>query len=486
MTRILIAAFDGLLPQQVSPDLTPTIFRLTESGVTFTRHHAVYPTVTRVNSAAMVTGCYSGKHGIPANYAVFRDHDPNAAIQVLRPELDALASNPDTPVLFVPTVGELLAEQGLTHVSIVGGSSGNAYVHFPLAGRIGNGGVIHPEFSLPEDLGVADKAALGPWPGSTVPGIERVTRVADSACKFVIPEINPDLLFVWFPEPDGANHAYGVGSAQSNRGLSEADQALARILNTLDENGDRPDVLVISDHGYSTISNTVDVSSELQSAGFETGRGEGSVIVGNNGGSVLLDYPGADENGMEKLSAWMLEQPWAGSVFSTEEIALAMGMLPVESAMMLGRRAPQFAASMAWNDSVRQNDLVGTAWNGGHSPIGAGLHGSASPHELRNTLIGSGPSFKAGVSSSIPSGNVDLTPTVLALLDQSVPPHMDGRVLTEALVGGPDQSEIEVGSHEVRGSQLRPKTREGNPARMVAKQVSVNGSLYLESAGTTT
>ena len=120
MTRVLIAAFDGLLPQQVTAQLTPTIHRLATEGVRFTRHHAVYPTVTRANSASMVTGCYPGKHGIPANLAVFPDCDPNAAMNVLQPELDAMKANPGTPVLFVPTIGELLAEKGMTHVSIVG------------------------------------------------------------------------------------------------------------------------------------------------------------------------------------------------------------------------------------------------------------------------------------------------------------------------------------------------------------------------------
>jgi predicted AlkP superfamily pyrophosphatase or phosphodiesterase len=52
--RVLIAAFDGLQPSQVRPGLTPTIHRLARDGVTFARHHAVFPTVTRVNASSMV------------------------------------------------------------------------------------------------------------------------------------------------------------------------------------------------------------------------------------------------------------------------------------------------------------------------------------------------------------------------------------------------------------------------------------------------
>ena len=139
MTSLVIAAFDGLLPQQVNAVRTPMIDSLASRGVTFGRHHSVFPTVTRINSATMVTGCYPGKHGVPANTAVFPDHNPHEAMSVLQPELSAMAANPGTPVLFVPTIGEILAEAGMTHVSIVGGTSGNGYVHFPKAADAGRG-----------------------------------------------------------------------------------------------------------------------------------------------------------------------------------------------------------------------------------------------------------------------------------------------------------------------------------------------------------
>lgn len=482
MTRVLIAAFDGLLPQQVSPELTPTIHGLAMNGVKFTRHHAIYPTVTRANSAAMVTGCYPGKHGVPANLAVFADHDPYTAMNVMFPELDAMTAGGVTPALFVPTIGELLAQNGLTHVSVVGGTSGNAYVHFPKAAEAGRGGVIHPEFSLPSDLGKADSDALGPWPAKTVPAIERVRRVAESACSFVIPEINPDLLFVWFPEPDTANHEHGIGSDQSNRGLLEADAGLARILKTLSDQGDEPDVMVVSDHGYSTISKTVDVAAQLQASGFETDRGAGSVIVGVNGGSVLLDYPEADAKQIESLLKWLTRQQWAGAIFSSLENTHKLGLLPASVGRIDGPRAPHFAVSMSWTDDRASRGFTGTAWNAGITAIGAGMHGSASRHEMRNTLIASGPSFKRRMTSNVPSGNVDVTPTALALLGQPTPPHIDGRVLVEAMHGGPDPAGVTVSSREITGTAFETGTGPGNLARYIARTVEAAGHTYMESA----
>ncbi len=483
MTRLVIAAFDGLLPQQVNPDLMPTVNSLAETGVRFKRHHAVYPTVTRTNAASMVTGCYPGKHGIPANTAVFADHDPHIAMSVLEPQLAAMATNPETPVLFVPTIGEMLASAGMTHISIVGGTSGNAYTHFPRAAEAGRGGVIHPEFSLPVELGRADAEMLGPWPDASVPSIDRVRRVAESACRFVIPEINPELMFVWFSEPDTSNHAHGLGSEQSDRGTSEADAALGRILETLANRGDEPDVMVISDHGYSMISSAVDVPSELQAAGFVIDQGEGSLIVGNNGGSTLFNMPGAGNPEIESLTRWLQEQPWVGSVFSSLDSALKMGALPLADGMIDGLRAPHFAVSMAWNDEPAGNGFTGTAWNGSQSPVGAGMHGSASPYELRNTLIAGGPSFRQSVTSSLPSGNVDLTPTALRLLGQDVPSHMDGRILEEALADGPDPTDLPVSNEDVTGAKFQIGPDSTDTGRYFARKVTVSGHAYLESAG---
>jgi hypothetical protein len=60
---------------------------------------------------------------------------------------------------------------------------------------------------------------------------------------------------------------------------------------------------------------------------------------------------------------------------------------------------------------------------------------------MRNSLFAWGPRFKREVRSSVPAGIVDVAPTVRHLL--SLPAiEADGRLLEEALAGGPDPSEI--------------------------------------------
>jgi hypothetical protein len=55
---------------------------------------------------------------------------------------------------------------------------------------------------------------------------------------------------------------------------------------------------------------------------------------------------------------------------------------------------------------------------------------------MHNTLVAAGPGFRVGLRDLLPSGNVDVAPTILWLLgfkDEAA--HRDGRVLSEAIVG---------------------------------------------------
>ena len=52
---------------------------------------------------------------------------------------------------------------------------------------------------------------------------------------------------------------------------------------------------------------------------------------------------------------------------------------------------------------------------------------------MNNTLIASGPDFRRGWTDEIPSGNIDVAPTILWILGLKTPEAMDGRVLVEAL-----------------------------------------------------
>jgi len=53
---VIVFVVDGLRPDSITAEDTPTLFRLRAEGVDFADSHAVFPTVTRVNAAALATG----------------------------------------------------------------------------------------------------------------------------------------------------------------------------------------------------------------------------------------------------------------------------------------------------------------------------------------------------------------------------------------------------------------------------------------------
>src|SRR5688572_6981859 len=73
----LLLVLDGLRPDYVTKDVMPNLHALAQRGVTFTNHHAVYPTVTRVNASSISTGAYPERHGILGNSVFFPRVDAN-------------------------------------------------------------------------------------------------------------------------------------------------------------------------------------------------------------------------------------------------------------------------------------------------------------------------------------------------------------------------------------------------------------------------
>jgi hypothetical protein len=62
-----------------------------------------------------------------------------------------------------------------------------------------------------------------------------------------------------------------------------------------------------------------------------------------------------------------------------------------------------------------------------------------------------GPDFKSGFHDTLPTANVDIAPTVARLLQYSMP-AVQGRVLEEALKGGPPVTEYAVMNKTHRSS----------------------------------
>ena len=439
MTQILIAIFDGLQPAQIRPDLAPNLARFAERGIFFERHHPVFPSVTRVNAASMVTGLHPGGHGLAANYMLARDYDPTSAFSALEPTLADLQRKTGR-VLLAPTLADILSDHGMEYTAIGVGTSGNAYVHNPSADQSG-GATIHPDFTLPGHLNERLASRFGPWPDETLPNTPRYRHAIRILTEHILPERQPAVALIWSSEPDKSQHAFGVGSPMSDRAVREADAGFGDILAWLDAN-DRAgaNIIVASDHGYSTISETVDVEAQIREAGFTPQ----DVIPAPNGGSVL--FYTRNRRVASDLAAWLMPQPWCGALLASEAAGDIPGTLPLSLAGGEGPRAPELIMSFAWNSEANPAGYDGMAASSGGQP-GQGQHGSMSRHEMNNVLLARGPAFKTSARITTPTGNTDIAPTVLNLLELPIPTNMEGRPITESLTTTPDSVQWTTTTH---------------------------------------
>jgi arylsulfatase A-like enzyme len=65
---------------------------------------------------------------------------------------------------------------------------------------------------------------------------------------------------------------------------------------------------------------------------------------------------------------------------------------------------------------------------------GEGTHATLSRFDMHNTLVAAGPHFRQAGTDDLPTGNVDLAPTILHILGIKTAQEMDGRVLFEAML----------------------------------------------------
>lgn len=441
-SSIIIWVFDGLQPSQITPELMPNLSSFATQGVEFNNHHAVFPTVTRVNVASMQTGRYPGRHGLAANNLVIREFAPHQTTPALKGPLSQIKESLGQ-VLFAPTLGDFLGKTGREYVAIGIGSDGNAYLQNPNIMESG-GATIHPEFCAPHTLHEELIERFGPWPEKQNPDTMRLAHAVHIMTEYILPERAPAVSMLWCSEPDSTQHLRGVGADGSVRALADADEQFGRLMEWIDQKGQGADtdVIVISDHGYATVKEVVKIETLLPANGFPKGGNHGGVVVATNGGTVLFYADNHNWSVCDRLAAWLMEQPWCGAIMASDALGGIPGTLPASLVGIEGPRGPDLAMSFAWDSLPNEAGFDGHIYSTDKSP-GQGQHGSMSKHELRNVLVSKGPSFKGNTVVHTPTGNADLTPTLLRILDIPTDQNFDGRVIHEALIEGPSSGDID-------------------------------------------
>jgi len=175
----------------------------------------------------------------------------------------------------------------------------------------------------------------------------------------------------------------------------------------------------------------------LKDAGFdavtefsETPKPNQIMLVGH-GGAVLFYVIGHNAGVIRKLVEYLQQSDFAGVIFTKPPLDGTFGF---DQARIDGEQAPDVEMTFRWNDSKNEFGIPGMIDADWNRKAGQGTHATLSRFEMHNTLIAAGPDFHPGLTDDLPTGNVDLAPTIYRLLGIVPQQQMDGRILSEAMM----------------------------------------------------
>lgn len=465
--RAFLMVWDGLRPDAITEQWTPNLHRLAAAGVRFTNSHAVYPTVTRVNSPSISTGMLPAGHGIPNNAFLAPGLVEGDVLNTGNNlHLEALRPGRGGRLIPASSLAERLAAAGRQAVVVSTGSPGSTLLQFAEAATCG-GRLINPALLVGADR--ADlEARLGPIPPRATPATALNAWFTRLITEVMLPNTAPDLLVFWHTDPDHTQHARGAGHPAALQSLHDADTNLGAILATLEHLGLAPEtaVVVTSDHGFATITGRADLRATLAAAGLTPASGYR--VVGD-----MVSVEDHDPARAAAALAVLQRTSGIGPFFTGRNGASVLpGTFALADIGAGGDFCPDLLCGLAWSDEPNVHGWPGTSLSPFSNSANAGSHGNLSPWEIRNSLVAAGPGFARGLVSTVPAGNVDIAPTLLHLLGLPGAGEMDGRVLAETLAGGPSPDMLAVETLEQRANTA--------DSRHTARFSLVEGTRYFD------
>ncbi|MEY2480336.1 MAG: hypothetical protein QOI04_1263 [Verrucomicrobiota bacterium] len=472
--------WDGMRPDFVSEKNTPALAKLAHDGVTFRNNHAVFPSATNVNGTALNTGAYPGHNGVIANHIYRPDIDAKKSIDV---EVPAVVEKGDSlsggNYISVPTIAELVQRNG-GHTAIATSKTVGLLLDRHKDSERGKNSItLFAGASLPPDSAASIAKILGPFPIAPkfAQGDSWTTK---ALTDFLWKDGVPAFSLLWLSEPDGSQHFTAPGTEAALAAIKSSDENLMLVRAALDRQHAREttDVFVVSDHGFSTIRHMIELPKVLASAGFhvvtefsEAPKPDDIMMVGN-GGAVLFYVTGHDEALTHRLVEFLQRSDFAGVIFTK---AAMDGTFGLDQAKIDNEHAPDAVLAFRWNDSKNQFGIPGMIDADWQRAAGKGTHATLSKFDMHNTFIAAGPDFRRGEVDELPSGNVDLAPTIAWILGITPPEKMDGRVLSEAMMDAPTK----LPTPKTTTLEATHKFPDGT-WRSYLRRTELDGTIYLD------
>jgi arylsulfatase A-like enzyme len=451
-------------PDFVTEKYAPTLDKLARDGVRFRNHHAIYPTATDVNGAALATGCYPNRNGLAANLEFRPAINSRQPIDMGDPDSIKRGNKMSGgKYLAIPTFVELLRAAG-KKVALVGAKSvtmlfdrHNDWTVVRIKGK-----PLTIFAAAPLGLSAREEMTklLGPiLDDPQAKTAQRNDFATRSLTEFFWRDGVPDFSLLWLSEPDLSEHNYAPGSPEALAAIKAVDDDLAMVLSALEKKKvrDSTDIFVVSDHGFSTIRRSIDVIALLNKAGFHAAKEfsetpkPGDILVSGNGGTVLFYVRDHDRGVTQRLVDWLQHGDFAGVIFTRDKLD---GTFPLNAARIDTSNAADIVVSCRC-DGQTQNQfgvagMIDADWN---RKAGEGTHATLSPKDTHNLLVAAGPFFDVGREDNYPTSNLDLFPTILEILGVASPSILDGRSLHEVMRKRSENKNLPVTSHTLEASR---------------------------------
>ena len=461
--HVVLVVWDGMRPDFITEKYAPTLDKLAHEGVRFSNHHAVFPTATDVNGAALATGFYPNRNGLAANLEFRPAINSRQPIDMGDP--DSIKRGDEISggkYLAVPTFVESLRAAG-KKVALVGAKSVamlfDRHNDWTVVRIKGKPLTIFAATQLDSSAREEMTKLLGPIlddPRATA--AQRNNFATRALTEFFWRDGVSDFSLLWLSEPDLSEHNYAPGSPEALAAIKAVDGDLAMVLGALEKKRvrDSTDIFVVSDHGFSTIRRSIDVVALLNESGFHAAKEfseapkPGDILVCGNSGTILFYVRDHDRAVTQRLVDWLQHSDFAGVIFTRDKLD---GTFPLDMARIDTSDAADIVMSFDWSGQNGQfgvQGMIDADWN---RKAGEGTHATLSAFDVHNTMITAGPDFQVGFEDRLPTANVDIAREIIQILDLPIPQGIAGRGLMEARRNLSEKPSSEVRSQILEASR---------------------------------